>query len=542
MDLLTCISYYNHKGYAGISAFASRPAEEAQRNAHFVAVGVLVPLDYGRLGRSWLYAEKLENLAEQLVHNAEQTGPLEAFWNAHCLDQQEPSQNETSSLAGPPGVQTEDSQPGPSLQREGRDRALSDIPALETGSALSPTHPALSLTVLLDTFGPLAFPLYRAALLRKRILFVGSAPVRRSCDFVLSNIPAASAEAIHGSPEHFEQLARIDPLFSVGVHDIPLLKELATQQSLPSQPGSEATNNRGRRGWLACTTDDIIATKTSLYDVVVNLPDRLAGQATKRLWPQIRTSSGMQIKATQRDLRRYRTLQTALHHLRQPQAPADPATPNDTSESPETEDTDSSPLLRTPTAGPEASDEPAPLEDENSLTEPASWLSAAYTSFMWWASAGEKDAFLAEEVALDEALLADLPLLEEAARTHDRPRPRPAGNSSGGPTASDRRGSLAENEDSDAAQQIALVLIAYFHRLTALMFETAKDAVDSAGEGAAAAGREVVPIDGEDVRGMGLDVWSEADKGFVKEFVGLYFGSEARVTGASVECCGLRIC
>ncbi|KAK4986158.1 hypothetical protein LTR66_007958 [Elasticomyces elasticus] len=459
--------YYNHKGYAGISAFASRPAEEAQRNAHFVAVGVLVPLDYGRLGRSWL----------QLVHNAEQTGPLEAFWNAHCLDQQEPSQNETSNLAGPPGVRTEDSQPGPSLQRE-----------------------------------------------------------------VLSNIPAASAEAIHGSPEHVEQLARIDPLFSVGVHDIPLLKELATQQSLPSQPGSEATNNRGRRGWLACTTDDIIATKTSLYDVVVNLPDRLAGQSTKRLWPQIQTSSGMQIKATQRDLRRYRTLQTVLHHLRQPQAPADPATPNDTSESPETEDTDSSPLLCAPTAGPEASDEPAPLEDENSLTEPASWLSAAYTSFMWWASAGEKDAFLADEVALDEALLADLPLLEEAARTHDRPRPRPTGNSSGGPAASNRRGSLAENEDSDAAQQIALVLIAYFHRLTALIFETAKDAVDSAGEGAAAAGREVVPIDGEDVRGMGLDVWSEADKGFVKEFVGLYFGSEARVTGASVECCGLRIC
>lgn len=56
--------YFIHDKYAGLSAFANGPAEEAERNAHLVAVGVLVPLSYGRLGRSWLHANSLRELAE----------------------------------------------------------------------------------------------------------------------------------------------------------------------------------------------------------------------------------------------------------------------------------------------------------------------------------------------------------------------------------------------------------------------------------------------------------------------------------------------
>ena len=51
------------------------------------------------------------------------------------------------------------------------------------GQGLSPHHPALSLPRLLDTFGPLVYPLYKAALLRKRILMVTQAPVELSCNF-----------------------------------------------------------------------------------------------------------------------------------------------------------------------------------------------------------------------------------------------------------------------------------------------------------------------------------------------------------------------
>ena len=48
---------------------------------------------------------------------------------------------------------------------------------------LSPSHPALSLPTLIDTFGPLIYPLYKAALLRKRTLIVHEAPVEQACNF-----------------------------------------------------------------------------------------------------------------------------------------------------------------------------------------------------------------------------------------------------------------------------------------------------------------------------------------------------------------------
>jgi len=51
------------------------------------------------------------------------------------------------------------------------------------GQSLSPHHPALSIPAFLQQFGPLIFPVYRAALLRKRILFVGEAPVEQTCNF-----------------------------------------------------------------------------------------------------------------------------------------------------------------------------------------------------------------------------------------------------------------------------------------------------------------------------------------------------------------------
>ena len=51
---------------------------------------------------------------------------------------------------------------------------------------LSPSHPATSVNELLETCGPLIFPLHRAALLRKRVLFLCSPPLRKACDIGLS--------------------------------------------------------------------------------------------------------------------------------------------------------------------------------------------------------------------------------------------------------------------------------------------------------------------------------------------------------------------
>ena len=61
--------YFVHDvGHAGLSAFVNEPCEEEEaRHARMIAVGVLVPLGYGRLGRAWRHAEALKRMAA-LVH------------------------------------------------------------------------------------------------------------------------------------------------------------------------------------------------------------------------------------------------------------------------------------------------------------------------------------------------------------------------------------------------------------------------------------------------------------------------------------------
>jgi len=55
--------YFVHENHAGLSAFVNAPAAEEVRNASMIAVGVLVPLSYGRLGRSWRHAARLKEIA-----------------------------------------------------------------------------------------------------------------------------------------------------------------------------------------------------------------------------------------------------------------------------------------------------------------------------------------------------------------------------------------------------------------------------------------------------------------------------------------------
>ena len=70
--------------------------------------------------------------------------------------------------------------------------------ALEGQHHLSRYHPAWSLTNLLDTFGPLIFPIYRAALLRQRILISGHVPVRETCNFGMCPWPWQFKTCLYG--------------------------------------------------------------------------------------------------------------------------------------------------------------------------------------------------------------------------------------------------------------------------------------------------------------------------------------------------------
>lgn len=485
--------YFTHAGYAGLSAFARGEGSAEERNATFVSVGVLVQNQgrFGRLGRAWLLAARLERLATTLA-DCQTVAPLEEFWAEQVTATKDKAAN-TGKVRG-----------------HSRARAISTVSALVADDETLPeNHPARSILHYLDTFGPLAFRLQQAALLRKRILFVGNAPVRTACEFVynLSVLSSISSRDTQHLLPGTEDLLRLPTLFSVGVHDIPTLQEWGQPKHGRHTPGE-----RPMAGWVACTTDDIIATKTQLYDLVVELPTAVDTGGQQKRWPKIRTSDGRLVRASQRDVSRYQLLHKELFKQRN----RPPASPKNTDEDTDPDDSndDQAPLLsRDENDGKRAEDEFNEMYDD-SIAEPMTWSRVAYQGFMWWATAGERDSYTTTERERDRELMGEL---------------------------------------ASYSQSVETGIIAYFHRQTSLLVrslshiiqghreEDSEDDDEDGGEGESVGEGEVVVMDRNDVSRMGLDTWSEADRVFVNEFGSLYFGRMVHVQGSEVDCCGLRI-
>ena len=532
-----------------------------------LAVGALVP-GQGRLGKSWKYAEALKYLARygttkaglnfihhinskprKLSEDTSNTQILEEFWEAHRLHD---SEDHTPALPvdSPSNYQTHThSQPSSNGHIRKRNRAASSASALApSGQSLSPHHPALSLSKFLDALGPLIFPIYKMALLRKRILLVGLAPVELACNYgkVLACTPREvgvlltrlvyDISLISGIPSNASDLLpleplpiRLQPLFSVGIHD---MADLAIGgRSAPSPAADEGF------GWVACTTDEILSQKTTIYDYVIHIPPSHTDQKRRRVWPKVVDTQGAEIKATQRDLRRYRVFRRELSRTSRSSS----TTPPDPSRSMlsvnnEAYDTDTSSAL------------------DADLAESQSWSALAYNSFMWWASAGERRSDLEEEAEHDAALLRRL----DGEGSPNRPR---SSVRSPGLDIGLERGPIS----------LEMMVIAYFHRLTTLILKTLAEIVDDADQNDANladsqslgdsdndvssatdtalldptqddAQRKPITVEADDMTRMGLDVFSKSDVAFAKELVALYWDREAEVKVGRIECCGVRIC
>ncbi|KND87992.1 Protein LCHN [Tolypocladium ophioglossoides CBS 100239] len=539
--------YFVHDGaHAGLSAFVNEPCEEeAARNARMIAVGILVPLSYGRLGRAWRHAENLKDMAAKLAKDRNMTEVLEKYWGANKADDGEA----TDAAHGA------DLPPSPTQDRKThcRNRSVSDGAALLPAEhRLSPHHPAWSLAKLLDRFGPLIFPIHRAALLRRRILISCHAPVREICDFVydisiLSNIPLSVSDALPPSAP----TPRLRPLFTIGVHDIPFLMEDFEASKRHDDAGGEPEDEAGS-GWIACTTDSILAVKATLWDMLITMPPDHPASAKDRAWPTVECPRGSPIKATQRDLRRFNSLRSGLARL----AASTPGGPGP--DSPESET--SAMRLSTSQSHRLVKDEPDETVDQ--LVEPPTWAALAYNGYMWWASAGEQlRSEEQEESSRDAALLADLAPAPHTPMSVPRPPSR------SDPLA-DSVSSFAGRRAADANEaRVELAIIAYFHRLTTQMLSLLVDVVDSADEaypqyrdddddtgddeaeallnnaiGDRPADANAVTVDSCCVENMGLDVWSASDAAFVQDLVAAYFGRTARIEGKGVEVCGVRVC
>ncbi len=285
------------------------------------------------------------------------------------------------------------------------------------------------------------------------------------------------------------------------MHDISyLLEHQATWKRDPPANGDDAA-----AGWVACTTDSILAMKEDLWDMLITMPPPYASNASQRVWPTVECPKGVPVRATQRDLRRFRSLTLGLARLA-PQTQPPPPNPR----SPRSEMSDS-PALTNPTptpairlsrpSGAAASSRPGtatenhppasptadiPDDDTDTIVEPTTWAALAYNGFMWWASAGEKrHSDEVDELSRDAALLADL------------------GEAPGSPVmGAQRRGSVGapvagmtaslaslggrvggdgvDEEDGDEARaRVELAVVAYFHRLTGSVLGVLADIVDS---------------------------------------------------------------
>src|SRR5262249_367838 len=156
---------------------------------------------------------------------------------------------------------------------------------------------------------------------------------------------------------------------------------------------------------------------------------------------------------TQRDLRRYRHLRQALEPISLQRSKRFSANPIE----PETDESTHS-LLNPPKY--DSIDGEIWNGDEDKLCEPSSWGALAYSSFMWWASAGEKDEALFEEDSIEQQLLGDLE--EVASRRAEREQYNDNSDE-------DTGGDGDEQHGNDATLETGV--IAYFHRLTKQIFE-----------------------------------------------------------------------
>lgn len=340
---------------------------------------------------------------------------------------------------------------------------------------------------------------------------------------VSSSIPTSLASHILVPSE---SLVRLRPLFSVGVHDIPVLETLADTMDNEVTP-----NVSQQRGWIACTSDEILATKSNLHDVVVELPTIHARHHENKR-PTIRTSKGnSQIKATQRDLRRWKMLRRILD------ASKELASHNFSANNGDIHEEDAPLLPQFSTASLESEDD-SDASDETQNLENTTWSELAYSSFLWWASAGEKDDFMVDEDHQDKAALADLVSLVEQ-KYDQRQYHDESENEDAGPTRD-----LFDSESKESGREdarVEMALVAYFQDLTRTLFEVTSGLLDE-GEEDNGIDSNVANIGRDELRQLGLDAWSKNDRHFLSSFVELWYAREINVDRVGIECCGIKVC
>ncbi|KAK9354497.1 hypothetical protein V1505DRAFT_412285 [Lipomyces doorenjongii] len=478
------VIYFTHgEFYSGVSVYRQLETDNpVERFSRMYSLGVLVPGGIilkaraaygaaGRLGRCWGHVEGLKTLLSEYVRNPNDYGPLETYYSLYGMSAASASPSTTASTSSMP-LETALYHP-PRRPFELSTSKLNGYAAasssdndadslagsnLATSSPILPkSHPAHSLPSFLDTFGPLVFKVWKAALARERILIVGDVPIEQGCHFVydiaiLANIPNSIAELLP-IPAY-----RIRPLYAIGVYDLEYVKSLS---SLPPAEEARQKKHSPFYGWIAYTTDKILQDKSDLYDVVIKLPPLTTSMhaatsalaqsgpgsaqssdhsalyfpvnetSGRILYPVVYYTSSPKthLKASIRDMRRFQALEAQIGYSIDPRHRwyrqcYDHAEAEEQATALERRLTSSSGSSSGFSAGQvqpssdvmallssqdmtDATDEDEIYNDDPELffstktdlqTEHPSWKQLTWLGFLWWASAGEEARIDEEEI------------------------------------------------------------------------------------------------------------------------------------------------
>ncbi|KAI7885247.1 hypothetical protein K492DRAFT_204110 [Lichtheimia hyalospora FSU 10163] len=239
--------YFTKQNRFGVSVFRKEDADETERGATMRAVGVLIESYEEQAGHcpyAWVHGRSLALLEPFKQPNIHQT--LKDYYTQHRLEHRLPDLD-TSAPVPWARAARHGFQPDTLLFDNHLYRNLFEKLGEAAPQPIEPIPYTASLPFLVAQLGPQIFVLWKAALLRKRILFLTEPPMERACGYVYDTFLLGIVT------NGFKTEQRFYPKYTVGVNDIA---------DLYGYP----------HGYVACTSDAIFESKSEIYDLLVTLP------------------------------------------------------------------------------------------------------------------------------------------------------------------------------------------------------------------------------------------------------------------------------
>lgn len=295
-----------------------------------------------------------------------------------------------------------------------------------------------------------------------------------------------------------------------------MLERLSSESTSDSISTLIESSEAAEQGWVACTTDAVLALKPHLYDILITLPHQNAFPSIPGTQPNsvkipsgtnhpvLTSSAGDILLPTLRDLRRWKRLQLEM------------------------------PLPKL--SGPDP--------DFDDLSYQRTWTEFICGGLFWWATAGEaaSEDFVSNE-AEDDYLLVEpparrgtlgegVPLLQRTDTIDSLIVTTPGSWDS---TRSRTRSDTVLSRSTGFVEAEVGVMV-YFHRMTARLVSSLSGIIDEneLGEENTEEQAAVTKVSTEDLMRMGLD-WTERE--FVREMCRTWFAREITYDTHRSECC-----